>query len=318
MNICEYSTHSNIALVKYWGKRDNQIPCNPSISFTLKKCQTLMKASAIKTESFNLKLVFEGVRNKKFEENISSRLKRLPIELSNLSITIESENTFPHSSGIASSASSMSCLAKVVNDLYSLKLSKDELSNYARLLSGSACRSISLGFQSWGKAEYLTNSSDQYSTEVKVHSDFHDLKDCIIIVDSGAKKVSSTQGHESMKEHPYRKARYEQARKNHEDLVIALKAGDWKTFNHITKIEALSLHSLMMSSPEPYFLIRPNSLKMIELIEQDLNKDHFTYTLDAGANIHLIYRSRYHREAKIFLDKYSQFFESYLEDEIVL
>ncbi len=318
MNKSEHTSHSNIAIVKYWGKFQNQLPCNPSISFTLKNCKTFMSASSIVSDKFKLKYLFEGQENESFRDNILKRIKRLPMSFNKSSITIESRNTFPHSSGVASSASSMSCLVKILNDLYELKLDSSELSNYSRLLSGSACRSLKPGFQSWGHVDYLLDSSDEYSTSVEVDPLFHDLKDTVIIVDSGMKKISSTQGHQSMDDHPYKLARYEQARKNHEIVIQALKAGDWPTFSKVTKIEALSLHALMMSSTTPYFLMRPKSLEIINLIESKLDKNNFTFTMDAGANIHLLYRAHFHDQALRFLDLYSEKFESYIEDEILV
>ena len=318
MNSVEHIGHSNIALVKYWGKLDQQIPCNPSLSFTLKNCITSMKGTSIEFDRFGLEFSFNAQENSKFRDNILSRMKRLPISLPNVKIKIESTNSFPHSSGIASSASSMSCYVLILNDLLKLNLSSSELSNYARLLSGSACRSLGPGFQSWGRVNYIQNSSDLYSSDVKVHSVFKKLRDTVIIVDSNPKKISSTKGHESMVDHPYRDARYKQAKKNHQLMTNALIDGNWDDFNKITRIEAMSLHALMMSSLEPYFLLHPKSLEMINLIDQELGKKNVTYTMDAGANIHLIYDNSYHQKVKSFLHEHSSHFEDFIEDEILI
>ncbi|MGA8855504.1 MAG: diphosphomevalonate decarboxylase, partial [Christiangramia sp.] len=115
-----WQSPSNIALVKYWGKKENQIPANPSISFTLDNCQstTRLKYSTRKTESetgdFNFDFYFEGKQKDDFKPKILKffqRIEKYCPYLKNYKFEIYSENSFPHSSGIASSASGMSALA---------------------------------------------------------------------------------------------------------------------------------------------------------------------------------------------------------------
>ena len=105
---------SNIALVKYWGKKENQIPINPSISFTLKNCNSKTKVSYSQSnKGFNYEFFFHGEKMKSFNKKIDTFFKRIIQHcpsLNHLSLKIESENTFPHSSGIASSASAFSSL----------------------------------------------------------------------------------------------------------------------------------------------------------------------------------------------------------------
>lgn len=112
-----WSSPSNIALVKYWGKKTNQIPENPSISFTLDHCKTIttLSYSAKQTqEKFAFEVYLDGEKKDDFKPKIATFFKRvenyLPF-LKNFHFKIETSNTFPHSSGIASSASGMSALA---------------------------------------------------------------------------------------------------------------------------------------------------------------------------------------------------------------
>jgi diphosphomevalonate decarboxylase len=113
----QWSAPSNIALVKYWGKKENQIPANPSVSFTLKNCKTITKLAFAKKEKqdkFSFDLFFEGKPKEDFKPKIQKFLERIEIYLPFLKdyhFTIDTENTFPHSSGIASSASGMAALA---------------------------------------------------------------------------------------------------------------------------------------------------------------------------------------------------------------
>ena len=111
-----YSAPSNIALVKYWGKKAHQIPANPSISFTLNNCKTStsLKFKKKTTQGFSFEVFLEGILEEDFKPKIEQFFKRIEIYLPFLSayhFVIETSNTFPHSSGIASSASGMSALA---------------------------------------------------------------------------------------------------------------------------------------------------------------------------------------------------------------
>ena len=106
---------SNIAIVKYWGKHGNQLPNNPSISFTLSRCHTethiTFKENA--TDKYSMQFLFEGKESPKFQEKIEKYLvenQQYFGFLKGLDLKVESSNSFPHSSGIASSAASMSAL----------------------------------------------------------------------------------------------------------------------------------------------------------------------------------------------------------------
>ncbi len=125
-----WSAPSNIALVKYWGKKENQIPANPSVSFTLNNCKTITKldfvvrqndtsASSVQAR-FSFDLLFEGKPKEDFRPKIQKFLERIEIYcpyLKNYHFTIDTQNTFPHSSGIASSASGMAALAMNIMSL---------------------------------------------------------------------------------------------------------------------------------------------------------------------------------------------------------
>ena len=111
--IFQWSSPSNIALVKYWGKKDNQIPANPSVSFTLNNCKTITTLAFAKKENqdtFSFDLLFEGKTKEDFKPKIQQFFERVFIYLPFLKdyhFTIDTRNTFPHSSGIASSASGL-------------------------------------------------------------------------------------------------------------------------------------------------------------------------------------------------------------------
>ena len=295
---------SNIALVKYWGKRPVQLPSNPSLSMTLNRAFTEMTLEyRLKKEEDGtplLEFLFEGHKKDKFEQKIAAYLQSLFSEfplLKKYSYKISSSNTFPHSTGIASSASSMSalglCLAEMISRLNHIPLSFRQASVLARLASGSACRSVYGGYVIWGRIPELEGTSDDYAIQVPfdVNKEFKDMRDAILVVSSEEKKVSSRAGHSLMENHPYATQRYEMANSNTRDLAEALKKGDVDRFVRITEQEALNLHALMMSSDPSFILIEPNTLNIVNTVRYFRKETSVPvcFTLDAGPNVHMFY-----------------------------
>lgn len=295
---------SNIAIVKYWGKHGNQLPNNPSISFTLSRCHTETQVFCKNNNSDNYKLhfLFEGKESPKFQEKIEKYLvenQQYFGFLRGLDLEIVSSNSFPHSSGIASSAASMSalvlCLLKIekaVNqDVTPLDMQK--ASFLSRLASGSASRSVYPVMALWGATPSVSDSSDDYAVPLEdvVHPVFKTYHDSILIVSNKEKSVSSRVGHSLMNGHPLAESRYATARKNTERLLEVLKNGDLSEFIDIAEAEALQLHEMMATSTPPYKLVEPNTLNIIEAVRnyRQETKIPVCFTLDAGPNVHLLY-----------------------------
>lgn len=304
---------SNIAFVKYWGKKGHQIPANPSLSMTLKDCFTETMVTFIPHDTLLVELYLEEKKEDKFALKIKTYLEGLVPELpllKNIRCIVKTKNTFPHGTGIASSASGMSAFALCLTD-YLHFLSGEEISEVfykrasylSRLASGSACRSIYGGFTTWGASE-LNESSDKYATPFEVHSEFSHLKDSILIISSEEKSVSSRSGHGRMNEHPFAESRFLQAKSNFSLMVSALKSGDMETMGRILEGEALSLHAMMMTSPEAYMLMRPNTLAAIERIWAMRRETGLPlyFTLDAGPNLHLIYPEAFQNKIQTFIN----------------
>jgi len=303
MKSITWQSPSNIALVKYWGKRGNQLPSNPSLSFTLDECHTTTQIRWEKG-SGKTELLFNGERLEKFTARASAYIlslgNMLPF-LAELDLHIDSKNNFPHSAGIASSASAMSslalCLCSLEEEVTGTRLPEEDFfrkaSLLARLGSGSASRSVYGGFVSWGASPAIDGSSDEYASPLsgEVHEHFRDMRDTILVVDRGTKAVSSSAGHRLMDQHPYAAARFEQARIHFSALVKVLEEGDDDRFIHIVETEALNLHALMMSSDQAYILLRAETLKVIEKIRafRESSGIPICFTLDAGPNVHLLY-----------------------------
>jgi len=294
----ELDAPANIAWVKYWGKLKGQLPTNPSLSMTLQKSTTHMKAIVVPASELAVSVLFEGEERPSFARKIHGVLAKLSADLPVLAKTqwtLITENTFPHSAGIASSASSMAALgailARFLAELSGEVATLEQASFLARLASGSACRSLYGGFVSWGETPALLGSSDLHATALKVHENFQHARDAILIVSKEEKEISSSQGHAQMGLHPYAEARYADARAQHTRLLDVLRSGDWTAAGEILEAEALTLHAMMMTSRPGFMLLRPQSLDIIRLVRlfrQDTQVPVY-FTIDAGPNIHLIY-----------------------------
>jgi diphosphomevalonate decarboxylase len=124
-----------------------------------------------------------------------------------------------------------------------------------------------------------------------VHPNFKNYQDTILLVDKGEKQVSSTVGHQLMYGHPFATQRFEQAHENLANLKAILASGDQKAFINIIESEALTLHAMMMTSMPYFILMKPNTLQIINKIwnYRNENDSNVCFTLDAGANVHVLY-----------------------------
>ena len=295
----KWEAPSNIALVKYWGKHEVQLPANPSLSFTLSTSKTITEVTAKKTDH-GFTILYDGEAKPDFAPKIKSYFQRIKDYcpwITQYHFTIDTCNTFPHSSGIASSASSMAALSSCIMDMESqlsgVELDLKKASFLSRLGSGSAARSIAGKAVIWGSHANFDESNDYYGLDASdlLHEDFKNYQDVILLVDKGQKTVSSTAGHELMNGHAYAKARFQQAHDNITLLKEALSNGDVESFIKITESEALTLHAMMMTSHPYYILMRPNTLSIIEEIWAFRKSTGVPvcFTLDAGANVHMLF-----------------------------
>ena len=318
-----WKTPSNIALVKYWGKTEPQIPKNASISFTLSNSHTITtidftkKSNSEADNKINFELFFEGKKKEDFKPKIAKFFERI-LEycpyLTTYTMVIHSENSFPHSSGIASSASGMSaiamCLMSLEKSLSSIELTNEfinkKASFLARLGSGSASRSIEGPLVVWGNHPDIKGSSDVFGVPFpyEVHEVFKNYHDAILLVDKGEKQVSSTVGHDLMHNHPFASQRFDQANENLAKISKILQNGDINSFINLVESEALSLHAMMLTSNPYFILMKPNTLEIINAIWRYRNHtgSKVCFTLDAGANVHVLYPANESKSMLQFID----------------
>jgi diphosphomevalonate decarboxylase len=335
--VVEWSSPSNIALVKYWGKKERQIPANPSVSFTLSNCKTITQLSfqqKANSDAFSFELLFEGQSKPSFVPKIEQFFKRIEMYLPFLKqyhFVIETQNTFPHSSGIASSASGMAALSmnlmsleRLLNPAMTDEYFYQKASFLARLGSGSACRSVKGEVVLWGEHLSTPGSSNLFGVEITdVHSVFKNFQDTILLVDKGEKQVSSTVGHDLMNGHPFAAQRFEQAVANVTKMKNILASGNITDFIALVESEALTLHAMMMTSLPYFILMKPQTMEIINAVWK-FRKETETpvcFTLDAGANVHLLYPEKVSEKVLLWIQdelvKYCQN-SQYICDQIGL
>ncbi|HMG15651.1 MAG TPA: hypothetical protein VK590_09400 [Saprospiraceae bacterium] len=333
--IC-WRSPSNIAIIKYWGKHELQLPRNPSFSFTLNNAHTFtcLAYNLKETKGISFELIFEGKENTSFHPKIFKFFEQV-VEIypfiEQLHFRIETENTFPHSAGIASSASAMSALSlclctlerKLFNTLLNQKEFLQKASYLSRIGSGSACRSVYPTAALWGETNSISESSNLFAIPFKdeIHKVFHTYHDDILIVSKIEKSVPSSAGHDLMEGNIYAMNRYQQAKDRLNALLKALKEGDLVSFGTICEAEALTLHALMMTSNPSYLLLKPSTLSIIEEIRNFRTETSIPvyFTLDAGPNVHLLYPDEFKEIISEFITQKLLFYcidQKYIQDII--
>jgi diphosphomevalonate decarboxylase len=331
----KWEAPSNIALVKYWGKTKPQLPKNSSLSFTLSSSITTTEVifTPNSENKFGFEFYFEGILKPDFHPKLESFFERIHNYIpwiGSYSLKIHSHNSFPHSSGIASSASAMAALSMCIMDMEKTLFPQittpefnQKASFLARLGSGSAARSVEGPVTLWGKNLVFSTSSDLFASPFgsTLHSVFNTYQDTILLVDKGTKAVSSTQGHQLMYNHPFADQRFTQANHNLTALVPIMRRGDLEGFINIVETEALSLHAMMMTSNPYFILIQPNTLKIIHSVWEYRKQTQIPlcFTLDAGANVHLLYpQSNKDRVRTFIADELAGYCQQrqYLLDEV--
>ena len=260
---------------------------------------------------------FFGERQTKFQNRIKQYLHSIiddcPFIL-DYDLKMDTQNTFPHSAGMASSASSMSalalCLCSMEEKLYGSFKDPDKFfakaAYLARMGSGSATRSIFSPVVCWGKTVEVPESSDMRGVPVNgLPVLFNDYRDAVLIVDPSPKKLESREGHRLMKNHICKENRFLQANQRFSQLLTAMRQEDLNLFCQIVEAEALSLHGLIATSSSPMLLLRPASLAVMEAIVKFRKKVCLPvcFTLDAGPNVHLLYPGKMADIVESFIEK---------------
>lgn len=267
---------ANIAFIKYWGKKDAKlrIPYNPSISMNLSGCMTTTTVEF--SENYISDTVSEGFNAPRVIEHIDRFRKLSGVHTR---VRVATINNFPSSAGIASSASGFAALTVAAASALGLSLSEKELTALSRVGSGSACRSIPDGFVKW----YGEFAWSLYPAT------YWDIRDIVAIVVKTGKKVSSSEGHESVETSPFFQNRLNEIPKRIQKIETAFREKNFQAFGEVTEEECLDMHHVMQTQNPPLFYWNDTTKVIMDAV-RGWRKDGVSvyFTIDAGPNVHIL------------------------------
>ncbi|KAI8364335.1 diphosphomevalonate decarboxylase [Choanephora cucurbitarum] len=301
----------NIAVIKYWGKRDTDLilPTNSSLSVTLSQDilhskTTISAAKEFTQDRLWLNGIEEDITKNKRMHNCFRETRAIrqameakaeaegnPIEpLSTYHVHVCSENNFPTAAGLASSASGLAALVYTLSQLFELTISTSEVSRIARQGSGSACRSLFGGFVAWEMGE-KEDGSDSLAVQVAPETHWPDLEALICVVSDAKKGTSSTAGMQStIKTSTLMNERINQVvPARMEAMKKAILEKDFESFAELTMRDSNQFHAVCLDTYPPIFYMNDTSRAIIQLIHEynassPDGKLKAAYTYDAGPN----------------------------------
>lgn len=284
--------HTNIALIKYWGKRDRELflPMNSSLSLTLDAFYTDTKVVFDEKLTKDRFYLNGELQSEKEIEKISRFLDLFCEYIGDRYFArVESLNFVPTAAGLASSASAFAALAFAAAEALGLSLSREELSTIARRGSGSSTRSLFGGFVEWDMG---TNSKDSMAHPID-DADW-DIAMLILVIDAQRKKIASRQGMEhTVQTSPFYSAWVESAKEDLADMKRAIAAKDFETVGRITEHNGMKMHATTLSANPPFTYWTAESLTAQEAVRRVREQLHISayMTMDAGPNVKVLCRA---------------------------
>lgn len=285
--------HTNIALVKYWGKKEPQliIPNTGSLSVTLNDFYT----TSTVTFANDLKEDQVTIDDYQLTSEEKTRVVSFLDIVRNMSgcqlkARVTSNNHVPTAAGLASSASAFAALATASTHALGLDLSTTELSILARKGSGSACRSIYGGFVEW-----LAGDSDQTSYATPVTSNLSDLNLVVLNVNKNKKKIGSRHAMaESVATSPFYKEWPNVVNQDLKTVKQALLDDDFTTLGMTSELNAMRMHALTLSADPSFLYFNGTTLKIIEEVHHLRQSGIECYcTIDAGPNVKVLCQNQH-------------------------
>lgn len=288
--------YSNIALIKYWGNRDQalRLPSNPSLSMNLAGLTTTTQVEFDPSLKSDV-LILDGREvtgsGRDRVGRFLDRVRQKTCEVSETSqvcrwfARVESRNNFPAGAGLASSASGFAALAVAASAAAGLQLSEAELSRLARLGSGSACRSVPGGFVEW-----QSGVDDRSSfAQAIAPADHWDLYDIVALIDVEHKSVGSTEGHAVADTSPLQAARVATAPDRLAQARSAVLGRDFAALADVVERDSLMMHAVMITSSPSLMYWQPATIAVMQAVVQwRTNGLAACTTIDAGPNVHVI------------------------------
>lgn len=304
------SAPSNIALIKYMGKIEGtgNKPTNASLSYTLENLRTFVRVTPIAGQEDKWQaLVREDLEKIDLSEKGQKRFLQHFANLKNKwgvegAFLIESANNFPSDCGLASSASSFAALTLGAAEMFQqIKphdwgTDKRVLSELSRQGSGSSCRSLFTPWALW---------QEEYAQPMNIpHKDMHHI---VVVVEASKKEVSSSEAHKLVTTSPRFEGRVDRAEMRLRDVVQALCFDDWHMARQIVWDEFIDMHRLFETSSPAFGYMTPDSKVVLEDCQSFWSKwqDGPLVTMDAGANVHMLFRNEQKKSFETYRDHFS-------------
>lgn len=264
----------NIALIKYWGKANEQLvlPTTTSVSLTLTDLWT--------ETTFEEGLFQFELNGKQADMNETQRVKDVLKHFRDDRVNIKSKNNFPTASGLASSASGFAALTVGLNQFFQANYTLQELATLTRIGSGSSCRSLVDGFAIWHRNGSLAS----------IANPFEDLMMLVVLISEDKKAISSR---EAMKITKATAPTYSQwITESEQDYLAIRNAIESKQLHQVGEImerNSQRLHQVMKDSIPPIIYQQSSSLAVLNLVKDARKKGLFGYaTMDAGPNVKIL------------------------------
>ena len=283
--------HANIALIKYWGKKDDELflPFTSSLSLTLDQLYTITSVEIDEALTEDI-FVLNGVIQDKNETMKISKFVDF-FRKNNRFVRIESFNSFATAAGLASSASGYAALAKALNHEFGWNYSNQELSRITRKGSGSATRSLFGGFAVW------QTGNDESSYGYPLNIDMDIVMVIGVVNDTKKSQSSRSMMKTTVTQSAYFKAWVQQSEIDYKEMMTAVERRDLVRIGKIAERNAMMMHATLLANEVPFFYLQPKSLEIIQLVQELREQGVLAYyTMDAGPNVKIITNSNYQEQ----------------------
>ncbi|MGM0435901.1 MAG: diphosphomevalonate decarboxylase [Bacillota bacterium] len=269
--------HPNIALIKYFGKKDpsNVLPYNDSLSITWDTFETVTSIEESDGFSFYLNGEAATVEDREKVKAFLSQFTKAPIN-----VVVRSFNNFPTAAGLASSASAFAALSTAANRYFACDFDKQTLETLTRKGSGSAIRSLYGGANRFNRDGHVTH----------VEAELENYRLLVVVIDEDKKLLSSR---EAMRDVVSTSTLY-QAFVDHSNVHVAhletaLKNGNFSDVGSISEENALAMHGAMLGAMPPIRYMGDASFRVIQFVRASRQAGYEGYfTMDAGPNVKIL------------------------------
>ncbi len=279
--------HSNVAFIKYWGRKNEELrlPTNGSISMNLSNLFTTTTVEF--SPGFTSDEIFlNGEKNELINNRIIQHLDRVrKLKGSSLMAKVVSQNNFPTSTGLSSSASGFAALTLASTKAIGLNLSERELSILARQGSGSACRSIPDGFVEWENGE----TSETSFAKTLFPAEYWDIVDIVAVVSKDKKDIATSEGQRRVDSSIFFKTRLQAIDNKIKLCKKYLEEKDFNSFGKLIEMEALELHAIMITSWPALLYWIPATITVMKAVQQWRREGlPVFFTINTGQDVHIL------------------------------